>query len=71
MILRKHCPRCEGDLVLAWDGYGAYLSCIHCGFLKDLPDSVLARVKARLNEAEEPAVAAAEAVPAETHQTAA
>ena len=36
MIKFKGCPRCGGDLLLADDVFGKYLSCLQCGFLRDL-----------------------------------
>ena len=38
MILFKSCPKCmTGDLIKAQDMFGAYVQCIQCGFMKDLP----------------------------------
>ena len=37
MVHFKGCPRCHGDLHLKRDMEGLYLSCIQCGFTKDLP----------------------------------
>ena len=31
------CPRCQGDLHLKQDYYGAYEDCIQCGYSKDIP----------------------------------
>ena len=36
MIKFKVCPRCRGDLLLAEDIFGKYLSCLQCGYLLDL-----------------------------------
>ena len=36
MIKFKFCPRCRGDLYLTEDIFGKYLSCLQCGYLKDL-----------------------------------
>ena len=38
MIKFKFCPKCRGDLYLAEDIFGKYVSCLQCGFLKDLPE---------------------------------
>ena len=38
MIKFKLCPRCRGDLYLAEDIFGRYLSCLQCGYLKDVPE---------------------------------
>ena len=32
----KGCPRCGGDLYLDEDEYGKFLSCLQCGFLRDV-----------------------------------
>ena len=33
MLWLKSCPRCHmGDMVLNWDIYGWYISCIQCSF---------------------------------------
>ena len=36
MITFKECPRCQGDLYLSEDPFGGYLSCMQCGYLRDL-----------------------------------
>ena len=38
MIKFKGCPRCGGDLLLADDVFGKYLSCLQCGFLRDVAE---------------------------------
>ena len=38
MINLKACPKCHGDLSLQKDQYGRYLSCLQCGYLKELPE---------------------------------
>ena len=40
MIRFKLCPRCRGDLYLSEDMFGKYLSCLQCGYLKDVVDLV-------------------------------
>jgi len=37
MLHKKCCPRCEGDVSLNKDYYGYYLSCLQCGWSKDIP----------------------------------
>ncbi len=37
MLLLKTCPRCRGDLQEKSDVNGRFLSCVQCGFMKDLP----------------------------------
>ena len=36
MYLLKQCPRCNGDLATGSDQYGQYVSCMQCGFCKDI-----------------------------------
>jgi hypothetical protein len=36
VIKFKGCPKCHGDLYLSKDMYGKYLTCLQCGYLKDL-----------------------------------
>ncbi len=36
MIYFKECPKCHGDLLAGKDADGQYLSCIQCGYLRDL-----------------------------------
>ena len=36
MVYLKSCPKCLGDLTIAQDGYGTFISCLQCGFMKDL-----------------------------------
>ena len=40
MMYLKECPKCQGDLYLGEDIHGQYLSCIQCGYLRDLPVEV-------------------------------
>ena len=37
MMYLKECPKCHGDLYLGEDIHGQYVSCIQCGYLRDLP----------------------------------
>ena len=36
MILFKVCPKCQGDLYLKEDIFGKFLSCLQCGYLRDV-----------------------------------
>ena len=36
MIKFKVCPKCQGDLYLKEDTFGKYLSCLQCGYLRDV-----------------------------------
>ena len=36
MIKFKVCPRCRSDLYLKEDVFGKYLSCLQCGYLRDV-----------------------------------
>lgn len=37
MFWFKLCPRCNGDLFEDRDQYGSYITCMQCGFSKDVP----------------------------------
>ncbi len=45
MFKFKSCPRCHGDLFLAKDIFGKYLSCLQCGYLKDLAEAEVAELE--------------------------
>ena len=54
MIAFKACPKCRGDINVAEDIFGKYLSCLQCGYLKDLPkEPVLGPKRAYTGRAEE------------------
>ena len=36
MFWFKHCPRCTGDLFEDRDQYGQFITCMQCGFTKDV-----------------------------------
>jgi len=36
MVYLKACPKCMGDLAVGRDMYGSYVSCLQCGFMRDL-----------------------------------
>ncbi len=36
MIQFKVCPRCRGDLYLKEDVFGKYLSCLQCGYVREI-----------------------------------
>ena len=36
MMYFKECPKCHGDLIAGEDIHGRYLSCIQCGYMRDL-----------------------------------
>ena len=38
MMYFKECPKCHGDLIAGEDMHGRYVSCIQCGYLKDVPE---------------------------------
>ncbi len=52
MIKFKECPRCQGDLYLAEDAFGRFLSCMQCGYLRDLEQPAREPVAATLQETE-------------------
>ena len=37
MFWFKLCPRCTGDLFEDRDQYGSFITCMQCGFSKDIP----------------------------------
>ena len=37
MFYLKSCRKCHGDMYKDKDSFGAYLQCIQCGFMYDLP----------------------------------
>ncbi len=37
MFWFKLCPRCSGDLFEDRDQYGSFVTCMQCGFHKDVP----------------------------------
>ncbi len=38
MYWLKSCPKCQGDLCLEQDHYGAFKTCLQCGYLRELID---------------------------------
>ncbi len=40
MFWLKKCPRCSGDLYEEADQYGGYVSCVQCGFCKDVHEKL-------------------------------
>ena len=38
MVLLKACPRCHGDIVVHIDVFGRYMSCLQCGFQRDVEE---------------------------------
>ena len=38
MMYLKECPKCHGDLNTGEDIHGRYVSCLQCGYLRDLPE---------------------------------
>lgn len=35
-FLKKHCPKCGGNVYLTDDSYGYYEMCLQCGYTRDL-----------------------------------
>lgn len=52
MLKLRGCPKCQGALNLASDMYGRYISCLQCGFSRDLPD-VLPQARVAVSAAPE------------------
>ena len=42
MLYLKACPRCRGDVYLDRDSWGAYMQCLQCGRMREIPDRWLA-----------------------------
>lgn len=62
MIYFNACPKCHGDLTMNQDGYGAFVSCLQCGFMRDIdlkPATVKAPAVARVWRADEEPLAKA------------
>ena len=39
MVMLRACPRCiTGGVIRGGDGYGLYIQCLQCGYLKDVDD---------------------------------
>ena len=36
MVYLKSCPKCLGDLTVGQDAYGTFISCLQCGFMRDI-----------------------------------
>ena len=36
MVYLKSCPKCLGDLTVGRDSYGTFISCLQCGFMRDI-----------------------------------
>ena len=36
MIYLKACPKCRGDLTMNRDEYGKFVSCLQCGFMREI-----------------------------------
>jgi ssDNA-binding Zn-finger/Zn-ribbon topoisomerase 1 len=36
MFFFKACPKCQGDLHMDRDTYGAFIKCLQCGLLRDV-----------------------------------
>ena len=36
MVYLKSCPKCLGDLTMGHDAYGTFISCLQCGFMRDI-----------------------------------
>jgi DNA-directed RNA polymerase subunit M/transcription elongation factor TFIIS len=45
MLYLKACPRCQGDIEYNTDMYGAFLACLHCGYVIDSKEEALVAMK--------------------------
>ena len=41
MFWFKRCPRCSGDLFEETDQFGAFVTCLQCGFSKDIHEQLV------------------------------
>ena len=41
MFWFKRCPRCSGDLFEETDQFGIFVTCLQCGFSKDIHDPMV------------------------------
>ena len=48
MIKLKGCPKCHGDIRLDNDMHGEYLSCLQCGYMRDLTPEAAAEFRSGL-----------------------
>ncbi len=54
MIYFKACPRCQGDMSLTGDHYGAFRECLMCGYeidAEDTDESALTLTEPKENDA--------------------
>jgi len=49
----KGCPKCHGDLYLNRDLYGRYVTCLQCGYMKDLVEGQQMAMRGPVVEVEE------------------
>ena len=56
MIWFKGCPRCTGDLFHERDQYGHFVTCVQCGFSKDVPRSTNGLLRITAEPARAPSV---------------
>ena len=47
MFMLKGCPRCSGDLYTEKDIFGTFISCVQCGFHKDVASEPADRPRAQ------------------------
>ncbi len=47
MVYLKSCPKCLGDLTMREDAYGSFISCIQCGFMRDIDSGAVLKASAR------------------------
>ena len=47
MMWFKSCPKCQGDLYLDRDLHGFFISCLHCGLLRDVRSEHIALCRAK------------------------
>lgn len=56
MFWFKRCPRCSGDLFEENDRYGCFVTCMQCGFSKDITEKLTDPGEISLEPVEAPIV---------------
>ena len=46
----SHCPRCRGAMLLEKDWYGAYSTCLACGYVRESGVTATLELQAEVND---------------------
>ena len=49
MLQLKSCPRCQGDVQVDRDWFGAYKKCLQCGWSLDSDDDNMSKLSQSIN----------------------